>query len=606
MSKKPLTPQSPLPAPPAGARLLGALLTSYRPVSPHFLLRDVLPVLLQLNRAESGDNQVDRLFVGATIAALEKVPDKITVITSCVEYEDGAAALPWLDRYVVPYTTGRDDDCVQHAKLWLVHWDTPAGQQLQITVSSTNLTADAFSGQLQAGWTVCLPLAEQAPRRPAHAALRGFLEQLGRSAHCAHATARFSALLERCPDVPGSHFITSIPQQRFDRKQARLLAGPRQEDAGAKAAKTGVHIVCPSLGDWNSKADIDAWCKMVGVTPQQVNLYWPEASHPWVTTAATLDPGQWKMPARAFAALQAAGVQLWSLPEPAATPLFLDGAANDQRWCHAKLYSFTHGLLLGSHNWSKAAWGLPDGSGPRNFELSVFIEKQALPMNTRRWQLINPALMERPLQDDPPYWLRWAQATLTAAALECRYRLRAGVTAQAQWHDGQDWQPFATVATAGAHQLARQPLAGATPVQVRLVCQDQQSHALPIADLRPGNPAALGVAPDMQILVEDLELEAYGGPLAQPGTGNARKQSRRKVKAAASDADYGLEWLLTARCWQRVVDTWLANRDGHGAEVHAATGLRLAAALHRKAQDGPGAALASEELRHAVAEIKPC
>ena len=111
-----------MPLPPEKAILLDAFLTSYQPVSPHFLLRDVLPVLLQLDQGESSDSDNDRLFVGAAVAALQKVPGKITIVTSCALPEENMASLPWLGSYVDCRMVGSDRDSVQHAKLWLCHW----------------------------------------------------------------------------------------------------------------------------------------------------------------------------------------------------------------------------------------------------------------------------------------------------------------------------------------------------------------------------------------------------------------------------------------------------------------------------------------------------
>jgi hypothetical protein len=598
MNRKSLEQRSPMPLPPEKAILLDAFLTSYQPVSPHFLLRDVLPTLLQLDQGESSDADNDRLFVGAAVAALQKVPEKITIVTSCALPEENMASLPWLGSYVDWRMVGSDRDSIQHAKLWLCHWWRQDGEYLQITISSTNLTSDAFHGQLQAGWSICLPLAKARRGGSPHGVLCEFLDALGAAADCSGATSRFIQLLQRCPEIQGSHFITSIPGRHMGREQTSLLAGE------TAAGKVGIRILTPSIGEWNDK-EIRAWCAMVGVPPDKVELFWPHRSHPWVGAAESLDPGLWKMPVAAQGALDAAGVRLLAVADPRVKPVLADGHPNDRRWCHAKFYGFRHGLMLGSHNWSKAAWGVPGGMPPKNFELSVFVENQSLPLHGPFQRFTGDvALMERLPADDEIHWLRWAQVTRKEITLTCAYRLRPGCTAMAEWQDGQDWYPFPPAVKQGKRWIATQLLDGPQPEKVRLVYPnaDGEQFVLPITDIRPGRPLPAGLGNDVVHVAEDIELEQYGGPPVPSGP--PRSRGKKGEKRAVSSTDYSLSWLLAARRWRQVVDTWREEIEFQPANVHLPLGLRLAGALERRAGNDPGAAIAAEELRLLVEEAQ--
>lgn len=594
-NKRRLEASSPIPLPPSGGKLLAALLTSYRPVSPTFMLAEVLPVLLQLERERSDDARIDALFVGETINALATVPGKITVITSASASEDPVAKIPWLNSYIRSFMVGRDADCVQHAKLWLSHWSTPQGEMLQITVSSTNLTADAFHGQIQAGWSVTLPIATTRPKGKApHAALSNFLLGLGAAAHCNEITERFAQLLAHCAAVQGSHFVASVPGQPSPLPLLRSLAG-----AGA-AARPKLRIMTPSIGNWNTAdgAHLQAWCKAVGVPAKNVELIWPGADHAWAFASTSLDPGTWKMPAAVLPALKTAGVQLLGLPSSSDGPVFDNAERGDRRWSHAKFYEFNDGLLLGSHNWSKSAWGAKGTETPENFELSVFVENKAMPLSHPLGPMKGEiALMLGEQEFDKGHWVRWAQAGWDGKQLVFGYRLKKGCVAVAEWFDGVDWKPFRALEKAGRFWRNAQPCAVLAPTAVRLVCsaQEYSEQVFAVNDLRPGAPAPMGVSTDLQQLVDDILLSSCGAPpVAEPG--NPLPPKKDKKGAAGSDADYTLEWLAAARKWRRLVDTWRAKSPTRPELVARNEATRLIAALGRRARSDIGAAIAQEEL----------
>jgi hypothetical protein len=490
------------------------------------------------------------------------------------------------------YRVGSDKDSIQHAKLWLFHWRTPIGEQLQITISSTNLTSDAFHGQQQAGWSICLALEDELVRGKPHAALCDFIEALGKSGQCTSVTEHYIGLLERCSGIPGSHYITSVPYQGLPAAQRKLLA----QGTAAKSGK--LRILTPSIGNWDDINDLKAWCKMMGTTPEKVELVWPSASHSWIGNPTTLDADNWKMPVNVPDVLTMAKVKRLDVPDPSDCAIFSDGLVGDNRWCHAKLYEYPHGLMLGSHNWSKAAWGLPTGQAAQNFELSVFVEghKLAISHTTMKSDFSDVALMERAERDMGDYWLAWAHAVRDTNELMCSFRLAIDCTARVEWHDGQKWHTFPPIRGKDKRWQAVLPLNGAEPMQVRLTCcdQEQEYFVLPIIDLRAGPPSPVGIPAELQALAEDMELELYGGPPAIPGKGAGRKNGR--PKNPADNADYSIDWLLSARRWRCVVEDWRSNKLDHPNELYHSIGARLAASLDRKAEGDPGAAIASEEL----------
>lgn len=227
MSKTEIAAVTPLPLfPSSGATLRAALFTSYRPVSSSFLLGEVLPFLIGIDRKDGDEQETHDWFIAEAINALLPLAGKLTVISSAPNTADQASPNPWLHKYVTPYYVGRYHDAIQHAKLWLCHWATAAGELLQITVSSTNLTSDAFHGQIQSGWTMTVPLAALGRRTRAntlYAPLVDFLSALGDSAGCAERTDYFNELLTRCPKVDGIGFIASIPGARSPLAQLRTF-----------------------------------------------------------------------------------------------------------------------------------------------------------------------------------------------------------------------------------------------------------------------------------------------------------------------------------------------------------------------------------------------
>ena len=94
--------------------------------------------------------------------ALEQLHGRITVISSPPRVAREPSQYPWLWRYVSHFRVGAAARAVQHAKLWAFHWKVGDEEQLDLHVSSTNLTPSAFKAQVQAGWQASVRLSERA------------------------------------------------------------------------------------------------------------------------------------------------------------------------------------------------------------------------------------------------------------------------------------------------------------------------------------------------------------------------------------------------------------------------------------------------------------
>ena len=197
------------------------------------------------------------LFFGELGTALERLHGRITVISSPRASRGRTTQYPWLWRYMSHFTVGAESRATQHAKLWAFHWMIEDNEQLDLYVSSTNLTASAFKEQLQAGWKASLQLGGRATSESAALVGRlvAFLDALGVSARD-NAKRRIDRLIEllaraECPD--GVTFVASIPGSE-----------KRGTQALKRLAPSAIHILTPTVGDW-AKVTLAAWSKDVGI-----------------------------------------------------------------------------------------------------------------------------------------------------------------------------------------------------------------------------------------------------------------------------------------------------------------------------------------------------
>lgn len=587
---------SPIPTQPENANLVAALWTSYRPVSPEFLAGDVLPQLVGIVRRENEDMESREWFIAEAMQALAPLKGKLTVITSPPISIANSQTDAWLWHYVTPFTVGNNGPCTQHAKLWLFHWESKNLEQsgksfrdnakefLQITVSSTNLTPDAFKNQIQGGWSITLPIKRTGPKPTENTldTLVKFLSDLGTAAKCMERVDYWNSLIDRTLPPENIKFIASIPG-----KPSPLTQWPIQ-----KTSK--LWILTPFIGQWDSYS-LDVWKKAICKKEATINLLWPDKSHRWVGKIDNEGEANWQIPGKSVAALLGQDECLRKLPE---MPVFNGGNENDKRWGHLKLYKLDNGLLVGSHNWSLSAWGLPKGNRyPKNFELSVFIPDALMPCDLRlnKLRLKDIRICQEEPQNPERHWLSWAQAQWNGDFLQIEWKATEPVTVA--WHDGTQWQHVKAMNT----NILSVPISDTDKaprlVKFAIINSIDDEVSIAVADIRSGDDLPVGVSSSIAEKADLILLEKYGGPQAE----SANYQARKKTGADNESADYRTQWLISSRRWSRVVDKWREifneNTDCRGCP----SAIRLANALQRLSENaeigGIGARIAAEELR---------
>jgi hypothetical protein len=588
---------SPIPAPPKEASLVAALWTSYRPLSSEFLAGYVLPQLMQIDRSENEEPDIREWFIAEAMEALKPLKGRLTLITSPpvsrVDSQDDA----WLWHYITPFTVGKKGPCIQHAKLWLFHWKSKSNEFLQITVSSTNLMPDAFKNQIQAGWTITLPVESNGrkPKKNPLDTLVTFLSELGTSANCSERVDYWNTLIKRTTLTENIKFIASIPG-----KPSPLTKWPIQ-----KTSK--LWILTPFIGQWNSHS-LGIWEKAICKNKAAINLLWPDKSHGWVGAIDNEEQTNWQIPEKSLDALLEQGVLLRQLPKP---PVFNDGQENDKRWGHLKLYQLEDGLLIGSHNWSLSAWGLITSKGyPKNFELSVFIPGASMPCNLKTKKMkkrdicVGPSALLMP----KAHWLTWAQAQWDGQSLGIEWKTTTNKSVTIAWDDGTQWHPVEAV-NDNIQVAIKNPQKAPRSVKFGIADLAGNEVSIPVADIRPGDDLLpVGLPDSITEKADMILLQKYGGPPGEtalsPNSPDHRKRNDGDDKEVA---DYRPQWLILSRRWSKVVDKWRERFEGTEDNRGSSDALRLAGALEKlslsERNGGIGARIASEELR-LLAEAK--
>jgi len=527
-----------------------AWFTTYDQPDTGLLVEHLLPSLLGANQALSQKPQDRTLFFGELGTVLESLHGRLTVISSPPREQRTSSQYPWLWRYVSHFTVGAEFPAVQHAKLWAFHWNTGDGDQLELHISSTNLTTSALKGQVQAGWNTFVPLQENPTktRQRGWGDLIPFLEALGLSAGD-NAKKRIDRLIDllgkaECPE--GVTFVASTPGGKKRAAQTLKKLGP-----------SAVHIVTPTIGDW-SKDTLVAWSKDIGISPEKVHLKWIDADHQWANS------GGWTLTKQARNALQNNGVQLNHLPPDARfSNLHADG---DERWSHAKLYLLRipnkkkRYLLVTSANWSPSAWGAGSKKPPRNFELGVVFETDWKMLETVRGDLSTPYCIDRSRTGDSS--LQWAEATWDGKRIDLRVRSSDSSTPLTVTiiFTGGSEESIHIVNCAAALPW-RDP--ECTPLTASFA-QGNEMLEVDVLDLRP--PAAFAKTPLPEVdpaLSKELRaaflLQRYGGPVVEiPGPTPVPRTARQTSKGGKPIADYSVQAWTDARAAFEVMDNWLA------------------------------------------------
>lgn len=583
-----------LPAPPPGARLHEAWLTSFEQPDASLLVEHFLPSLLGASHEPAQDPQERNLFFGELATALEALHGRLTVISSPPRAARQDPAYPWLWRYVSPFIVGAERRAVQHAKLWALHWRVGDEDYLELHISSTNLTSSAFKGQVQAGWQASLPVSQRARQSDLRSwgALIPFLEALGVAAGDVATTRlqRLVALLSRAACPEDVTFVASIAG---DTGPARQL---KQFDVSE------IHMLAPTIGEWNERTLSD-WSRDVGVTPDKLHLKWISQQHPWATTKSG-----WALSTAARETLDALGAQLECLPNDARfTDQHRDG---DTRWSHAKLYLLRSGrkrrLLVTSANWSVSAWGA-GRTAPSNFELGVVFDSDWTELEAMRDPFSPPETVPFCLsgveEDARGSVLEWAEGSWDGTRIQLRARssdLSIPITAGISFSGGEE-RPSLVLVDGSATLPWRDP---EHPPLSALLTQGAEMLEVDIVDLRLPGEFAKTPLPEVDrdiaaAVREAFLLQRYGGPAVEaesiPGL-----TTRRPPGIAAPVAGYSVQAWLDARAAFDVIDTWRAALADAKSDPALFEQVRLDGddlrALYER-RTGVAAALVAEELR---------
>ncbi len=104
-----------------------------------------------MDRSLSQESGERTLFFSDLDSELKWLRGRITIISSPTNGVGSAAQYPWLWRYVSNFTVGSKSRATQHAKFWAFHWVIGDEEQLDLYISSANLTRAAFRDNCRQG-----------------------------------------------------------------------------------------------------------------------------------------------------------------------------------------------------------------------------------------------------------------------------------------------------------------------------------------------------------------------------------------------------------------------------------------------------------------------
>ena len=643
---------------PKGCSLKAALFTTYDRAEERFLAEHLLPFLLRLCREPGGEGAERQYFLLELDRRLKQLHDRLVVVSSTTREEPGesieaeSGTYGWIWRSIRQLTVGSRDKAVQHAKLWLLHWgaaDDNGVEYLELVVSSANLTTAAFRGQLQGVWRACMELHPQRSevRLGRWGILPEFLRELGNSAGDDTSMAPFVQLLARADCPGGVAFLASVPGTWSREKLRRTPWG----DAGLREiiprgrGTASVSILSPFVGSWNPES-LRCWCARFEGSPDRLHLIWIDKNHPWAKW--------WIMPKSSLTALSAVGAALLHLryepDDDECTSLFhADHRPADNRWSHAKVYSFKRGkscrLLLTSANFSQAAWGSQTRKGEltiENFELGVCVERGAWPFeNLEAFEDEKCAATVSQLPSRGTGFIAWARASWNGkkVVIECRCDSSQDLQGQVKSSDGKgtpigNWTVGADTRLRSARVQwvdKKQP-----PSVAHLTCKNG-TLSVAVFDERPPIDREHAVPPEVdenicQTMKDELLFEQYGGKVATdveeeeptdysqkpddsipPLPASADSEEESEETASKRSDSYAVPEFVLAQRHLRVVDNWAdqvkrAAKRGTEAferQVLQRDGEVLIEAFERQAiRDSKkvparaiGAKLSAEELR---------
>lgn len=587
-----------MPKPPHGCQLYEAWMTSFEQPDASLLVEHMLPSLLRTNHSLSQDLQERNLFFGELGTALERLRDRLTVISSPSLGDRTNARYPWLWRYVSHFSVGSKGRAVQHAKLWAFHWKPADGQAegnevLELFVSSTNLTFSAFRNQLQAICKLTIPLADRysQARQRTWGILIPFLEALGVSAGTV-ALSRLKPLISllgraECPsDIT---FVASIPGRD---SAARQLA---------KFQPSEIHIVTPTIGEWDQKS-VSAWAAEVGVGLDKIHLKWISEDHPWASSMG------WSL-SKPTADVLKSSISFERLPSDAR--FTREHEEGDERWSHAKLYllrgkkrKLRH-LLVTSANWSTSAWGAGFVK-PKNFELGVLLETDWTDLEKVGTGFGSGAVCFTSHEDrhkPENTLLQWAEGSWDGKCIKLQARssdARTPINALVSFADeGEERRIQLVNGTASI----RWNNATRTPLTARFA-QQGESMEINVLDLRPISEFAKTPLPevdpaDEQNLRLGFLLQRYSGQVVDYELISRLRSKTEPKSDAASSADYTVPTWIEARAAFNLLDTWRKALEDAVADASRHERVRMDGEelqSYFASRDGPGDGLVAEEF----------
>jgi hypothetical protein len=595
---------------PPTASLRKALFTTYDRPDRQLFTEQLLRALLRVDHDPAAEGRARECFLVEISRRLAELDVKPVVISSTVREEGGetpgtyADAYPWLNTHVEFLTVGRTGSAIQHAKLWLFHWaDTQENTEyVEVVISSMNLTQAAFSGQIQAGWRVVLPLeaATSKARLGSWGVLAPFLTELFNSANAPESLSAFLDLLSRAECPAGVRFVASVPGRH---SRAALRKTP-WGSAGLAAvlpagqAPPSICISSPFVGEWDS-GSLSHWAEQAQSRPDRLSLAWIDRDHLWSA------PGRWALARSTCEAFFKAGVRLLHLADhgehgSGSGRLHEEQASTDPRWSHAKLYAFQRGssrrLLITSANFSTSAWGRLDTSGNlhiRNFELGVCLEQIASPFTAIRKVLAHDrvAVVDR-LVPQVSGLIEWAEAKWDGhqVRLTCRCTGEFDVLAVVRGQSQQQERSLALRASGGTLSgVLDWPADHGYPFEARFACEGQDV-LVPVQDTRDRDadvlflPSELDQA-DAEALHYDLLLEKYGGrvvdelegalgALFKPSAAIESSETTEESGERGSGDSYSVAAFEIARQHLSVVDGWQSRVTVATAKKNMAFALR--------------------------------
>jgi hypothetical protein len=630
---------------PSACSLQAALFTTYDRADDRLLAEHLLPLLLKLSREPDGEGAERQYFLLELDRRLKQLHDRLVVVSSTAREEPGDAedgesgTYGWIWRSIRHLTVGSRGKAVQHAKLWLLHWgatDADGVEYLEIVVSSANLTRAAFKGQLQAAWRACIELGPKRSeaRLDRWGVLPEFLRELAVQSGEDDRLEPFISLLGRADCPEGVSFVASVPGRHSDQvlRRAPWGAAGLREIAPSGRGRVSVDILCPFVGSWNADA-LHRWCARFEGLPGRLALVWIDKHHPWARAA------KWLLPEATLRTLSGAGASLLHLrhgPDDCQQtgPFHREHRPADDRWSHAKVYSFKRGnsrrMLVTSANFSPAAWGKQTDDGElviENFELGVCVEQVAWPFDQlHEFDNEQDAATVSELPTCGSALIRWARAAWDGKKVEVDCRCEAGRELVGTIRNPGDEVSITnwTVDPDGHLRSAQVPWADSErpPSLVRLTCE-QERVSVPVFDKRPPRDRENALPPEVdkdvaQMMRDELLFEQYGGRFAADAAGEEPAHSDSEAGeedeggAPGRPDSYSVWAFDLARRHLGVVDNWAdqvkgaAMRDTGALERQwlRRDGELLIEAFERQAaRDGTkgtagavGAKLAAEEL----------